>query len=65
MNKYERTVTDISLNKNKIFMADFGKWSLVFASKLLSTRLKNMCGFVDGLFSQVAMCAGQGSDLDL
>ena len=55
MNKYERTVTDISLNKNKIFMADFGKWSLVFASKLLSTRLKNMCGFVDGLFSQVAM----------
>ena len=55
----------ISLSKNKILMADFGKWSLVFESKLLSTRLKNMCGFVDGLFSQVAMCAGQGSGLDL
>lgn len=65
MNKCEGTVTDLSLNKNKIFMADFGKWSFVFASKLLSKRLKSMCGFVDGLFSQVAMCAGQGSGLDL
>lgn len=65
MNKCEGTVTDLSLNKNKIFMADFGKLSFVFASKLLSKRLKNMCGFVDGLFSQVAMCAGQGSGLDL
>lgn len=35
MNKCEGTVTDISLNKNKIFMADLGKWIFVFSSKLL------------------------------